>query len=132
MGRFLRYLAQLPPVLLALIFSAQGILWLVNPPLAARFWGFPVPEGGPGLSAMIGGLTSLCLTIAGCLLLALIRRQRSWYYPPMMTFGLLALGRIVAGTLHGAPLLPERFIPELLFVGLLYLAARTTGAPRDA
>jgi hypothetical protein len=132
MGRFLRTLALLPPVLLALLFAAQGALWLVNPARAVRFWGFPVPEGGLGLSSMIGGLASWCLTISVCLLLALFRRERFWYYPPMMMLGLFAIGRIVAGGVHGAPPLPERFIPELLFVGLLYIAARTTGTPRDA
>lgn len=132
MGRFLRYLAQLPPVLLALIFGAQGIMWLVNPQLIVRFWGFAVPEGGLGLSSMIGALASWCLTIAVCLLLALIRGQRIWYYPPMMMLALFAIGRIVAGAAHGAPPLPERFVPELVFVALLYLAARSTGAPRKA
>lgn len=132
MARFLRYLAQLPPVLLALIFGAQGIMWLVNPARAVRFWGFPLPEGGMGLSSMIGALAGWSLTIAVCLLLALIRRQRFWYYPPMMILVFLALGRILAGTLHGAPPLPGRFIPELVFVALLYLAARATAAPRDA
>ena len=132
MARFLRTLALLPPALLALLFAVQGTLWLVNPARAVRFWGFPVPEGGLGLSSMIGGLASWCLTIAACLLLALIRRQRFWYYPPMMMLGMFAIGRIVAGGVHGAPLLPERFVPELVFVGLLYLAARTTGTPRDA
>jgi hypothetical protein len=132
MARFLRYLLHLPPVLLALLFAAQGVMWLVNPSRAVRFWGFPLPEGGLALSSMIGALASWSLTIAVCLLLALIRRQRFWYYPPMMMFGLFAIGRIVAGTMHGAPLLPERFIPELVFVALLYLAARVTAAPRDA
>ncbi len=132
MARFLRYLAQLPPVLLALIFGAQGIMWLVNPARAVRFWGFPLPEGGLGLSSMIGALASWCLTVTAFLLLALIRRQRIWYYPPMVMLGLFAIGRIGAGTLHGAPLLPGRFIPELVFVALLYLAARATGAQRDA
>jgi hypothetical protein len=132
MAGFLRYLAQLPPVLLALIFGAQGIMWLVNPASAVRFWGFPLPEGGLGLSSMIAALASWCLTIAACLVLALIRQQRFWYYPSMMILGFLALGRMVAGGAHGAPSLPERFVPELLFVGLLYLAARATEVPRAA
>ena len=65
-------------------------------------------------------------------MLALIRRQRFWYYPPMLMLALFATGRIVAGGAHGAPPLPERFVPELLFVGLLYLAARVTEVPRAA
>jgi len=132
MARLLRYIVLLPPSLLALVFGAQGVAWFVNPPLAVRFWGFLVPEGGLGLSSMIGVLASWCLTISVCLLLALIRNQRFWYYPPMMMLGLFAIGRIVAGAAHGAPPLPERFISELVFVALLYLAARTAGAPREA
>lgn len=132
MARLIRYLALLPPVLLAMLFGAQGILWLVNPARAVRFWRFPVPDGGMGLSSMIGALASWCLTIAACLLLALIRKQRSWYYPPMMLIGLFAVGRIVAGVAHGAPFLPERFVPELIFVALLYGAARAVGSPREA
>lgn len=132
MARFLRYLAQLPPLFLALIFGAQGIMWLVNPARAVRSWGFDLPEGGVGFSSMIGALAGWSLTIAVCLLLALIRRQHFWYYPPMMILGFLALGRIVAGTMHGAPLLPGRFIAELVFVVLLYLAAQVTGKPRNA
>lgn len=72
------------------------------------------------------------LTIAICLMLGLIRKQRMWFYPPMLIFGVLTLGRIVAGLAHGAPLLPERFVPELIIVGLLLLAARSVEAPRAA
>lgn len=132
MARVLRLIVQLPPLLLALLFGAQGMLWLVRPALAARFWGYDLPEGGLALSSMIGATSSWSLTIAVCLLLALIRKERFWYYPPMMIFGVLAFGRIVAGVAFGAPHLPERFIPELIFVGLLYLAARDTAAPRAA
>lgn len=132
MARLFRSFVWIPPALLAMLFGAQGILWLFNPARAVRFWGFPVPDGGMGLSSMIGALASWCLTIAACLLLALIRKQRSWYYPPMMLIGLFAIGRIVAGVAHGAPFLPERFVPELMFVALLYLAARAADAPRKA
>ena len=131
MGRFLRALVQLPPLLLALIFGAQGIMWLINPPSAVRFWGFAVPEGGLGPSSLIGALAGWALTIAVCLSLALLRRQRFWYYPPMMIFGILAIGRIVASAVHGAPHLSERYIPELIFVGMLYLASRSCAGSHE-
>lgn len=121
----LRYLVQLPPLLLALVFGLQGVMWLINPARAVKFWGFGLPEGGLGLSSMIGALAGWSLTIAICLSLGLIRRQRVWYYPPMIILGVLALGRIIAGVAHGAPPLPERFVPELVFVVLLLLAARS-------
>lgn len=132
MTRFLGFLVQLPPVLLALIFGAQGIVWLVNPARAAGFGGFGVPEGGPGLSTIVGVMAGWTLTIAVFLLLGVIRRERVWYYPPMLIFGVLAFGRIMAAALHGAPFLPERIVPELVFTGLLFLAARSAGVPREA
>lgn len=131
MTAFFRNLVQLPPLLLALVFGVQGVMWLINPERAVRFWGFTLPEGGLGLSSMIGALSGWALTIAVCLLLALIRKERLWYYPPMMIFGFLAIGRIFAGAAHGAPALPERFVPELVLVALLFLAARAAGAPRE-
>ena len=132
MGGLIKYLVQVPPVLLALIFGVQGVTWLINPFAAVRFWGFPLPAGGLGLSSMIGALAGWALTIAVCLALGLIRRERVWFYPPMIIFGSMALGRIVAGAFHGAPPLPERFVPELVFVGLLFLAARSVSPPRAA
>lgn len=132
MTRFFQYLFQLPPLLLALIFGAQGIVWLVNPARAAKFGGFGVPEGGLGLSTMIGVMAGWSLTIAVFLLLGLIRKERVWYYPPMLIFGVLAFGRIMAAALHGAPFLPERIVPELVFVALLFLAARSAGVPQEA
>ena len=132
MSRLSQHLVQLPPVLLALIFGAQGIVWLVNPARAAKFGGFAVPDGGLGLSTMIGMMAGWSLTIAVFLLLGVILKERVWYYPPMLIFGVLAFGRIMATALHGAPLLPERIVPELVFVGLLFLAARSAGAPRRA
>lgn len=132
MSRPFQYLVQLPPVLLALIFGAQGIVWLVNPARAAGFGGFAVPDGGLGLSSMIGVMAGWSLTIAVFLLLGVIRRERLWYYPPMLIFGVLAFGRIMAAALHGAPYLPERILPELVFAGLLFLAAHAAGVRREA
>lgn len=131
MASFLKRLVRLPPLLLALIFGAQGIMWLIEPVRAAKFWGFAVPDGGMGLSSMIGAMAGWGLTIAICLLLALIRRERFWYYPPMMIFGCLAIGRLVAGAAHGAPPLPERIVPELAFAGILFLASRSAANPRE-
>ena len=133
MAQFLRLLVQVPPLLFALLFGAQGVLWLVNPQRASDFWGFALPDGGMGLSSMIGAMAGWGLTIAVFLIVALIRRERVWYYPPILIFLSLALGRIVAGLAHGAPHLPERYIPEIVFAGLLFLASRyATKARPDA
>jgi len=124
MARFLKLAVQLPPLLLAILFALHGVRWLISPERAAGFWGYDLPAGGVGLSSMIAATSSLALTLAACLLIALVRKKPFWYYPPILLFGFMALGRIVAAVAHGAPHLPERFVPEILFAGLLFLASR--------
>lgn len=128
MARFLKLLVQLPPLVLAIGFGLHGVRWLITPDRAADFWGYELPSGGLGLSSMIGGTASWALTVATCLLIALVRKDRVWYYPPMLLFGFLALGRIAAGVAHGAPPFPDHFVPELVFAGLLFLASRYAAA----
>ncbi|MEL6237889.1 MAG: hypothetical protein AAFQ90_04765 [Pseudomonadota bacterium] len=122
-ARFLKLLAFVPPVLLGLMFLLQGASALINPDTAARAWGFDLPDGGFALSSMVGIIASHGLALSLCLFIGVIRRERVWYYPPMLMFFFLGLGRFVAGTVHGAAFMPERFIPEFVFVGLLYLSS---------
>lgn len=124
MAKVLSLAVRVPPLLLGLLFGFLGIRSLTNPDRAAAFFGYEFPNNGLWLSSMIGHSASWALTISFCLLLGLIRKERFWFYPPMMLFGFFALGRIAATLLHGAPVFPERVIPEIAFVGLLYLAAR--------
>jgi len=124
MAKILTWAVRVPPWLLAILFGFLGIRSLTNPERAAAFFGYQFPDGGLGLSSLVGHAASWALTISACLLLGLLRKERAWFFPPMMLFGFFALGRIVAATFHGAPFQVERVIPELVFVGLLYLASR--------
>jgi hypothetical protein len=124
MASFLTWAVRVPPAVLAILFSFLGFRAMTSPARVAAFFGYELPDGGVGLSSMIGHSASWALTIAACLLLGLIRKERIWFYPPMMLFGIFALGRIVATLVHGAPPHPERVIAELLIVGLLFLASR--------
>jgi hypothetical protein len=126
MGKALNWAVRVPPLLLGTLFGFLGIRSLTNPDRVAAFFGYVFPTDGLGLSSLIGHAASWALTIAVCLALGLIRKERHWFYPPMMLFGFFALGRMAATVLHGAPLHPERLVPELAFAGLLYLAARQT------
>lgn len=126
MAKILSMAVRVPPLLLGILFGFLGIRSMTNPDRAAAFFGYAFPDTGLGLSSFVGHSASWALTISVCLLLGLIRKERSWFYPPMMLFGFFALGRIAATLLHGAPLHPERLVPELAFTGLLYLAARQT------
>ena len=128
MAKVLRWAVLVPPAVLAILFGVLGIRTMTNPDRAAAFFGYQFPDSGLGLSSLTGHSASWALTIAVCLAIGLIRKQRVWFYPPMMLFGFFALGRIDALLLHGAPAHPERLIPELAFVGLLYLASRQLAA----
>lgn len=124
MAKVLKWAVRVPPVLLAILFGVLGIRTMTNPDRAAAFFGYEFPDSGLGLSSLTGHSASWALTIAVCLAIGLIRKERVWFYPPMMLFGFFALGRIAATLLHSAPAHPERLIPELAFAGLLYLASR--------
>ncbi|MBX9662093.1 hypothetical protein [Novosphingobium sp.] len=126
MAKVLSLAVRVPPLLLAILFGFLGIRSMTNPDRAAAFFGYTFPAGGLGLSSLIGHTASWALTIAVCLALGLIRKERIWFYPAMMLFGFFALGRIAATLLQGAPTHPERLVPELVFTGLLYIAARQT------
>jgi hypothetical protein len=125
MPKFLKYLVQLPPLLIALLFGAQGAVWLINPAAAARGWGFALPEDGFGLSSMIGAMAGYGLTIGICLLVGIVRKERVWYYAPAMLFLFLGVGRLVAGLFFGAPHMPERYLAEFVIAGLLLFASRS-------
>lgn len=126
MAKVLSLAARTPSLLLGVLFGFLGVRSMTNPDRAANFFGYQFPNDGLGLSSLIGHSASWALTIAVCLLLGIFRKERRWFYPPMMLFGFFALGRIAATGLHGAPVHPERLVPELAFVGLIYLAARQT------
>jgi hypothetical protein len=126
MAKFLSVAVRVPPALLAALFGFLGVRSLINPEGAATFFGYAFPDTGLGLSSLVGHSASWALTIAACLALGLIRKERVWFYPAMMLFGFFAVGRIAATLLHGAPVHPERLVPELVFVALLALAARQT------
>ena len=126
MAKILKWAILGPPVVLAILFGLLGVRTMTNPDRAAAFFGYEFPDSGLGLSSLSGHSASWALTIAVCLALGLIRKERLWFYPAIMLFGFFAVGRIAATLLHAAPIHPERVIPELAFVGLLYLAARQT------
>lgn len=124
MASFPKWAVRVPPAVLVILFSFLGLRAMTSPQRVAAFFGYELPEGGLGLSSMIGHSASWALTIAACLLLGLIRKERIWFYPPMMLFGIFALGRIAATLAHGAPAHLERVIAEFLIAGLLFLASR--------
>lgn len=109
--------------MIAVAFVLLGLGWWVAPALVAPQLGMSLLES-VGLSTQIGDMAGFCLTAGFCILTALITHNRVWFYPPVMLFGLAALGRILAWLLHGAALPYDMIAVELTVVILLAVAAR--------
>jgi len=119
MNRLLQVLVSLAAVL----FVVTGVRWLVAPAGVAPMFGLSLGEG-VALSSQVGDMSGFFLTLGGCMLIALIRARRSWYYPPMMLLGITALGRVIAWLLHDATLAVDLIAPEVCVALLLFVASR--------
>jgi hypothetical protein len=98
MNRVLKILVLLP----AILFLVTGLRWLVAPAGVAPFF----------------------LTLASCMLIALISGRRSWYYPAIMLLSITAVGRILAWLVHDATLALDLIAPEVIVSIILLVASR--------
>lgn len=115
---------------LAAIFIMSGIAWYVDPARAAGRLGMPLLDG-VGRSSQIGDLSAFFIVMGSCLLVGVITRNRSWFYPGILLLGLAAVGRILAWLLHDAALAADLIGVELFCtVVFLYAARRVTDDPR--
>jgi len=119
MNKVLQLLVLLPAVL----FLVTGLRWLVAPGGVAPQFGLTLSHG-VGLSSQVGDMSGFFLTLGICMLIALVTRRRSWYYPPVLLLSITALGRIVAWLLHDATLAVDLIAPEVLISIILLVASR--------
>ncbi len=112
--------------LASLLFIAIGVRWLVDPAGAAPELGLSLSQG-LGLSTQIGDISSFFLTLGLCIAIALVSKQRIWYYPAIMLLVLAALGRLVAWSMHGAALAVPQIAVEVLVALLLWYASKRLG-----
>lgn len=117
-SKLLKVLVLLP----ALLFMFTGARWLVAPGDVGPTLGLGLSEG-LGRSTLIGDISAFFLTLGSCILIALITRQRAWYYPPIMLLAFAALGRIIAWLVHDASLALPQIMVELIVAGILLLAS---------
>jgi hypothetical protein len=125
MKKILWLLVALPGVL----FLTMGLRWLVAPEGAAAELGMPLLDG-VGRSAQIGDKGAFFLALGLFIICALTTAKRVWYYPAIALLGLAALSRTVAWLFHGAPLVVDAIVPEVL-ISLLLLFASTRLAEQD-
>jgi len=112
--------------LASLLFIAIGVRWLVDPAGAAPELGLSLSQG-LGLSTQIGDISSFFLTLGLCIAIALVIKQRIWYYPAIMLLVLAALGRLAAWSMHGAALAVPQIAVEVLVALLLWYASKRLG-----
>ena len=119
MNKVLRVLVFLP----AILFLVTGLRWLVAPAGVAPTFGLTL-DAGVGLSSQVGDMSAFFLTLASCMLIALISGRRSWYYPAIMLLSITALGRVVAWLVHDATLALDLIAPEVIVSVILLVASR--------
>jgi uncharacterized membrane protein len=112
--------------LASLLFIAIGVRWLVDPAGAAPELGLSLSQD-LGLSTQIGDISSFFLTLGLCIAIALVSKQRIWYYPAIMLLVLAALGRLAAWSMHGAALAVPQIAVEVLVALLLWYASKRLG-----
>ena len=119
MNRVLKILVLLP----AILFMVTGLRWLVAPAGVAPMFGLTLDEG-VGLSSQVGDMSAFFLTLASCMLIALISGRRSWYYPAIMLLSITAVGRVLAWLVHDATFALDLIAPEVIVSIILLVASR--------
>ena len=110
-------------LLAAIMFLVTGLRWLVAPAGIVPMFGLTLAEG-VGLSSQVGDMSAFFLTLASCILIALISGRRCWYYPPIMLLSLTAVGRVLAWLFHDAALALDLIGPEVIVSIILLVASR--------
>ena len=119
MNKVLKILVLLP----AILFLVTGLRWLVAPAGVAPMFGLTLDQG-VGLSSQVGDMSAFFLTLASCMLIALISGRRSWYYPAIMLLSITAVGRVLAWLVHDATLALDLIAPEVIVSIILLVASR--------
>ena len=123
MNIWARRLLTVVTVLPGLLFVITGLRWLVDPASAAIPLGLSI-ESGLGLSSQVGDLSAFFLVAGLSILIAIVTRKRTWFYPPVMLLLIAATGRTVAWVVHGAAFAPQLIIFEVVVAVLLLTASR--------
>ncbi len=119
MNKVLKILVLLP----AILFLVTGLRWLVAPAGVAPMFGLTLDQG-VGLSSQVGDMSAFFITLASCMLIALISGRRSWYYPAIMLLSITAVGRVLAWLVHDATFALDLIAPEVIVSVILLVASR--------
>lgn len=110
--------------LIALNFLIMGLRWAVAPSGAAEALNMSLFNGA-ALSSQIGDVGGLFLGMGMFALLGLVTRKREWFLAGAILVYAIAVFRIFAWLFHGASLMMQFILPEIIIGTLLLIAAKT-------
>jgi hypothetical protein len=113
---------RIAAALLGLLFTLQGLGWLLLPARAAAGLGMPLLDG-LGRSTQIGDLAAFFLVLGGSTLLGVWRQRPVLLRVAAALLAAAALGRMLAWALHGAGLAAAFVAVELVAAAVLLAAA---------
>lgn len=122
MSKGLKVIVAIPGILFVLL----GLLWLVDPAVAAANLGMPLLDG-VGRSTQIGDIGALFTTGGAMMLLGVFTQRREWFAAPALVMACAAIFRLAAWGLHDAALAIPQIAVELVLAVLLLFAASRAG-----
>ena len=111
--------------LIALLMAGNAALWLLVPARAAEALQMPLLTGAALSSQMDVG--AFFLGAATFTLLALITRDRAWFFAAAVLLLGAALYRTAAFAFHGAPFLADMVGIEVMMGSIMIIASRILG-----
>ncbi len=118
MNKIVRTATALP----ALLFTAIGIRWWLEPAGAARELGMPLLEGS-AMSTQIGDLSAFFISAALMIFIGLITLNKTWLQAAALLTAFAAIGRTIATVVHGADLATQSIAIEAVVTAWLIFAA---------
>jgi uncharacterized membrane protein len=118
LNRIIAVLVALPAIFMLIM----GLRWLIDPAGIAPEFGFPLLSG-LGLSSQVGNMSAFFLMIGVSILLGIVLKETTWFYPPALLLILTAAGRMIAWLAHGATLALQMIAVELVISMILVMAA---------
>jgi hypothetical protein len=110
-------------ILPAVFFLFTGFRWLVSPEAAASNLMMPLLKGA-ALSSQMGDIGGLFMAMGLLTMGAVVSRKGDWLMSVSVLLGCIAIFRIFAYTLHGAVLVRQMVVFEIVLSIWLSIASR--------
>jgi hypothetical protein len=122
--------ARIATGLIALLFLAMGVRWIVDPAGAAAGLGMELLTG-LGASSQIGDFGAFFLSGGAMLAWAVRTGQAGWTYPPAIMVGAAAVMRTLAWATGNADFAAQAIVPEIIMTAIFVGSARLRAGEGD-